>query len=95
MDSDQIDLTGPEPMASALVKRLGLYVGISEPTAEQWRLVLDAMGLSAALAGVRRVVLTPEDREAVRREGLGQDEDVLVDLLAKLIAALREASEQG
>lgn len=82
-------------MARALVKRPGLYVGISEPTAEQWRMVLDTMGLSTALAGVRRVVLTPEDRETIRREDLGQDEDVLVGLLAKIIAALREASERG
>ncbi|GAA1714085.1 hypothetical protein GCM10009702_15530 [Propioniferax innocua] len=78
MTSDDIDLNSPEFMAEAFVKRVAMYTGISEPCAEQWRLILDSMELSAALAGVPRVVWTLEDREAMRREDLGQDKDELV-----------------
>lgn len=78
MNSDDIDLNSPEFMAEAFVKRPAMYTGISEPSAEQWRLILDSMELSAALAGVRQVVWTPEDREAMRREDLGQDKDEVV-----------------
>lgn len=75
------------------MKRPGMYVGIFDPSAEQWRLILDSMSMAAALAGVG-AEWSPEDREAMARDDLGQDKDELVTLLTKLIAAMREVRGQ-
>lgn len=68
MDSEDLkaELRSPQFMTAVFVKRPQLYVGIFDPSAEQWRLSLDSMSMAAGLAGVR-AEWSPEDREAMAR----------------------------
>ncbi|MCT2043591.1 hypothetical protein M3D15_09680 [Pseudoclavibacter alba] len=84
---------GPEAMASVMVRRPGLYVGIEDPSAEQWRLIVDLMDFAAYLAGAR-ADLTLEDHQVMQRGGFGQDKDELTRLLTTVIAALQSRAGQ-